>query len=401
MTMTFSNADTVELCETSLPISSERRWRRRRASILRRARPRSALASAVLLLLQLIAIAIVSGTAAQYTALSDDGLASVAALAPASGQDILDFHDPSSILARILIPRAVGSHNLTLVHNLIKDHMAALSTPLPGDKSDGQQQLHTWELFEDVFEAETPYGTKSFRNLVFTHDPRAQQKIVIAAHTDSKYFPSAPWNGFVGATDSAVPCAIMLDVASTLNDLLNDLVRRWEGSSNSDSDAAAAAPDTAMRTTLQLVFFDGEEAFKEWTHQDSIYGAKHLADLWSHPMTTPSPVTPQRDALASIDVLILLDLLGQAGTTIHNFFADTAWLFDNFVQVEERLGQEGHLWEGEQGAYWDQVGATGTRSRRIFKPRASTTQSYYGGIEDDHLPFLAKGVPILHLIAVP
>jgi len=28
---------------------------------------------------------------------------------------------------------------------------------------------------------------------------------------------------------------------------------------------------------FQLIFFDGEEAFKEWTNADSVYGSKHLA----------------------------------------------------------------------------------------------------------------------------
>ena len=39
--------------------------------------------------------------------------------------------------------------------------------------------------------------------------------------------------------------------------------------------------------SLQLVFFDGEEAFVEWTATDSIYGARHLAEKWS---TTQSRV---------------------------------------------------------------------------------------------------------------
>jgi hypothetical protein len=30
-----------------------------------------------------------------------------------------------------------------------------------------------------------------------------------------------------------------------------------------------------------MIFFDGEEAFKEWTATDSIYGARHLAQKWS------------------------------------------------------------------------------------------------------------------------
>ncbi len=28
---------------------------------------------------------------------------------------------------------------------------------------------------------------------------------------------------------------------------------------------------------LQLIFFDGEEAFERWTRADSLYGARHLA----------------------------------------------------------------------------------------------------------------------------
>jgi glutaminyl-peptide cyclotransferase len=32
--------------------------------------------------------------------------------------------------------------------------------------------------------------------------------------------------------------------------------------------------------TLQFIFFDGEEAFKQWSATDSIYGARHLAQKW-------------------------------------------------------------------------------------------------------------------------
>jgi len=32
-------------------------------------------------------------------------------------------------------------------------------------------------------------------------------------------------------------------------------------------------------TSLQLIFFDGEEAFVDWTETDSLYGARHLAEL--------------------------------------------------------------------------------------------------------------------------
>ncbi len=34
--------------------------------------------------------------------------------------------------------------------------------------------------------------------------------------------------------------------------------------------------DDAPSTTLQLVFFDGEEAFKDWTSTDSTYGSRSV-----------------------------------------------------------------------------------------------------------------------------
>lgn len=32
--------------------------------------------------------------------------------------------------------------------------------------------------------------------------------------------------------------------------------------------------------SLKLLFFDGEEAFLDWSRTDSIYGARHLAQKW-------------------------------------------------------------------------------------------------------------------------
>jgi glutaminyl-peptide cyclotransferase len=37
--------------------------------------------------------------------------------------------------------------------------------------------------------------------------------------------------------------------------------------------------EEVAETTLQLVFFDGEEAFGEWTHTDSLYGARSARNL--------------------------------------------------------------------------------------------------------------------------
>ena len=80
---------------------------------------------------------------------------------------------------------------------------------------------------------------------------------MIACHYDSKIEPP----GFQGATDSAVPCAMMLNLAQTLREELR------------------ALRSTKQELTLQFFFLDGEEAFVSWSSTDSIYGARQTASL--------------------------------------------------------------------------------------------------------------------------
>jgi len=61
---------------------------------------------------------------------------------------------------------------------------------------------------------------------------------------------------------------MMLDLAETLNPLLDTRQKRLDDDNEDDEDVAD--------TTLQLIFFDGEEAFKDWTDTDSIYGARFV-----------------------------------------------------------------------------------------------------------------------------
>jgi glutaminyl-peptide cyclotransferase len=49
---------------------------------------------------------------------------------------------------------------------------------------------------------------------------------------------------------------------------------------------------------VELVFFDGEEAFVQWTPTDSLYGSRHLAASWGRP------------SLDRIELFVLLDLIG-------------------------------------------------------------------------------------------
>lgn len=78
-----------------------------------------------------------------------------------------------------------------------------------------------WEVIEDKFISQTPYGPLPFTNLIATLNPSAKRRLVLACHYDSKYYPPQ-WHGreFQGATDSAVPCAMMLELARALDEEL-------------------------------------------------------------------------------------------------------------------------------------------------------------------------------------
>ena len=98
--------------------------------------------------------------------------------------------------------------------------------------------------------------------------------------------------------------------------------------------------------------------------------------------------------LSTIEHLILLDLLGAPNPLILSFFPETAWLFDALVSTEQRLGDIGAF------TYGTELSMAPGRWTTFFKPRTEDDVNY-GHVEDDHIPFLYKGVSILHLIAVP
>jgi len=163
-------------------------------------------------------------------------------------------------------------------------------------------------------------------NLIFTLDENAGSKLTLSAHLDSKWFPKGDrLEGFIGATDSASPCAMLVDIAKSLDKPLSKRkrrrdwqFRRWEKEERElelEEDREMEAQMRSLQgkdeelqrreikdlqesrkrdreeehedwiqrnwkrleredTTLQMVFFDGEEAYHQWTHEDSIYGSK-------------------------------------------------------------------------------------------------------------------------------
>lgn len=50
--------------------------------------------------------------------------------------------------------------------------------------------------------------------------------------------------------------------------------------------------------SLMFIFFDGEEAFRQWGPTDSIYGARHLAQKWQE--------TPYKDGANHLQRMVSL-----------------------------------------------------------------------------------------------
>ena len=82
-----------------------------------------------------------------------------------------------------------------------------------------QLDCNRWEITLDTFTdiAPHPFGEKNFTNIIATLDPTVDKRLVLAAHYDSKFFEKG---AFLGATDSAVPVALLLDLALTLDEKL-------------------------------------------------------------------------------------------------------------------------------------------------------------------------------------
>ena len=74
-----------------------------------------------------------------------------------------------------------------------------------------------WSVTTDTFTDSTPFGSKSFTNIIATLDPDKPNRLVLAAHYDSKYFVRGE---FLGAVDSALPVALIIDLVLTLDEKL-------------------------------------------------------------------------------------------------------------------------------------------------------------------------------------
>lgn len=192
---------------------------------------------------------VLSSPSAAFETLTDDDLRNI----PSAGDDF-DITS-GKLLAPILIPRVPGTEGSLTAQRHFVDFFT--------------ENLPKWELLYQNSTAKTPVtGNKEipFTNLIFRRDPPWARpgdvgRLTLVAHYDSKYSPT----GFIGATDSAAPCAVLMHVARSIDEALQ---AKWDAMEK-NGEAGLDPPEG-----VQIVLLDGEEAFLHWTDTDSLYGAR-------------------------------------------------------------------------------------------------------------------------------
>jgi len=167
------------------------------------------------------------------------------------------------------------------------------------------------------------------KNIIARFPGSSGRAIAITGHYDTKLFTSFR---FVGANDGGSSTGFLLELARVL----------------------AGKP---RKDDVYLVWFDGEEAFGEWSSTDGVYGSRHLAQKW------------QADGTARrLKALINVDMIG-----------------DRDLEIAKETYSSPEL-----GRLVWKVAADLGCGRRFPNSQLA--------IEDDHMPFRRIGVPALDLI---
>jgi len=192
------------------------------------------------------------------------------------------------------------------------------------------------QLEEDTFTANTPIGPVPMHNFIVRFPGKKDGVIVLVTHYETNY-PLRNIN-FVGANDGGSTTGLLMAIADELR------------------------PQTANGKKLDgysvwLVFDDGEEAFNAWSSSDSTYGTRHLAAKWGRDGT-----------LGKIKALIVADMIGDKDLDIQRESRSAGWLVDLMQKAVHKFGYDKYFFQTE------------------------------GPVDDDHLPFVERGVPSIDVI---
>jgi glutaminyl-peptide cyclotransferase len=109
-----------------------------------------------------------------------------------------------------------------------------------------------WQVKRQVFTDDTPRGKVQFVNLIaqFPGQGNAAPLFLLCSHYDTKTFDTIK---FVGANDAGSSTGLLLELARVIGQHPN------------------------LAAKIELVFFDGEEAYDHFSETDGLYGSRYFA----------------------------------------------------------------------------------------------------------------------------
>jgi Zn-dependent M28 family amino/carboxypeptidase len=193
------------------------------------------------------------------------------------------------------------------------------------------------QLEEDTFTANTPIGAVPMRNFIVRFPGKKNGVIVLATHYETNYWLKNI--NFVGANDGGSTTGLLMAIGDQLR---SEVLRGKQLDGYS----------------VWLVFDDGEESIgPNWTNSDSLYGTRHQAAKWAGDGT-----------LGRIKAFILADMIGDKDLDIQRETRSTDWLVELVRQSAHKFGYDKYFFQTESA------------------------------VEDDHLPFVERGVPSIDVI---
>src|SRR5437762_6675103 len=121
------------------------------------------------------------------------------------------------------------------------------------DYIDDQLRRSGWQVTRQAFSDDTPRGKMQLVNLIAQfpgHGKAASPLFLLCSHYDTKIFDAIQ---FVGANDGGSSTGLLLEVARLIGQYPN------------------------LASKIELVFFDGEEAFERFSDTDGLYGSRYFA----------------------------------------------------------------------------------------------------------------------------
>lgn len=191
-----------------------------------------------------------------------------------------------------------------------------------------------WKVRRQAFTDDTPRGKVDFVNLVAQFQGREKAStaplFLLCSHYDTKSFDTIK---FVGANDGGSSTGLLLELARVL------------------------AQDPALAAKVELVFFDGEEAYENFSESDGLYGSRYFAKR----LAQDKPVARFRGG-------ILFDMVGDRSLNITLPPDSPSQIAHDIFAAADALKLRSYF------TYFDR------------------------GITDDHTPLNQIGIPTIDLI---